>query len=89
MSINRTAELPSVVIVELCNRQLTHLIAVDAPRARVHLEEWVLDDKLDKWASVNLTKDEAQRVGSGITEEDKLEASEGLVEMQSILRSLV
>lgn len=42
---------------------MTHLIIVDTLSAAGCADQWIADDVLDKWADVQLPKDEAQRVG--------------------------
>lgn len=81
--------LVRVVERERVSGRSTHLIIVHPFCTAVHLYDRIADDIVDKRSRVELSKDEAERVGRGVGEEDKAVACRRLEEVEFVCASAV
>lgn len=60
------------------------VFVINAALARIHWHQRVPHHILEEWPNVDLAKDEPKRVAGRVTEHDKLEARNGLEEVQTV-----
>jgi hypothetical protein len=87
--VNGNSSFEGVIERATTSGHSTHLIIVHPFCTAVHLYHWIADDIVDKRSGVELSENEAERVGRGVREEDEAVGCGRLEEVELVCGSAV